>query len=203
MSDNLSFSQACENNKDYILEILGRHLSAPAEILEIASGTGQHAVHFAKHLSHLTWQATELPVYVESLNKRILLAGLENLPPVFALDVNHYQWYCGTPSHVFTANSLHIMAESSVKAFFTGVGKQLAPDGLLLIYGPFKYHNGFTSESNASFDLWLKARDPVSGIRDFETVNDYAAKADLVFVEDNAMPANNQLLVWRKRRSVP
>jgi cyclopropane fatty-acyl-phospholipid synthase-like methyltransferase len=199
MSDNLPFSQACENNKDFILNILSRHLSAPALVLEIGSGSGQHAVHFTQNLSHLIWQTTDLSQNIELLNKRILLAGRENLPPAIALDVTQEQWNCESPTHIFTANSLHIMAELSVREFFTGIGKTLVPGGMLFVYGPFKYQNEFTSESNARFDLWLKARDPESGIRDFETVNDYARSVSLVLEEDNAMPANNQLLVWKKQ----
>jgi cyclopropane fatty-acyl-phospholipid synthase-like methyltransferase len=201
MSDNLPFSQACENNKNYILEVLDRHLSAPERVLEIGGGTGQHAEHFTKHLPHLNWQATDLANNVDSLNQRILKAGRANLPRAIALDVTQHPWDCGNPSHIFTANSLHIMAESSVREFFAGTKEQIVSGGFLFVYGPFKYQGEFTSESNASFDLWLKARNPVSGVRDFETVNDYAANAGLVLLEDNDMPANNQLLVWRKQGS--
>ena len=198
MPDNLPYSQACENNKDYILAVLSRHLSEPARITEIGSGTGQHAVHFTQHLPHLIWQTTDLSQNVELLNNRILLAGRNNLPPAIALDVTQEQWNCENPTHIFTANSLHIMAELSVRKFFAGIRKNLVPESMLFVYGPFKYQNEFTSESNARFDLWLKARDPESGIREFETVNGYAKSVGLVLEEDNVMPANNQLLVWKK-----
>ena len=198
MSEILPFSQSCENNKDYILEVLTKHLSTAGQILEIAGGTGQHAVYFARHMTQLTWQTSDLADNVETLNKRVLLSELENLPYAVALDVTQKPWFCDAPSHMFTANSLHIMAESSVKEFFKGVKRHLVEGGFLFVYGPFKYQGKFTTKSNANFDLWLKARDPVSGIRDFETVNDYALEAGLKLIEDNALPANNQLLVWRK-----
>ena len=199
MSENLPYSQACENNKDYILAVLSRRLSEPARVTEIGSGTGQHAVHFTQHLPHLIWQTTDLSENVELLNKRILLAGRKNLPSAISLDVTQEQWNCESPTHIFSANSLHIMAELSVRDFFTGIRKILVSGSMLFIYGPFKYQNEFTSESNARFDLWLKARDPESGIRDFETVNGYAISSGLVLEEDNVMPANNQLLVWKKQ----
>ena len=170
----------------------------PARVLEIASGTGQHAEYFAGHLPHITWQSTDLAANIDSLNRRISHADLKNLLPAFALNVSDQQWPCEQPFHVFTANSLHIMSAASVKLFFDGARKCLGPGALLMVYGPFKYHGEFTTQSNAKFDLWLKARDPLSGIRDFETVQGYAVEAGLVLLEDNAMPANNQLLVWQK-----
>jgi len=100
---------------------------------------------------------------------------------------------------VFTSNTLHIIDTASVENFFLGAGRCLAAGGLLLIYGPFKYGGEFTTQSNASFDGWLKERDPRSGLRDFEWVDELASAQDLLLLEDNAMPANNQLLVWRKQ----
>jgi len=202
MSEALPFSQSCENNKDFILEVLDRHLPSTCRVLEIAGGTGQHGVHFAGCLPNVTWQSSDLTENIDSLNRRFRLASLDNLPAAIPLHVSQADWDCGFPEHMFSANSLHIMSESCVKDFFLGVKRHLVPGGFLFIYGPFKYQGGFTTPSNAEFDLWLKARDPVSGIRDFETVDAYACEAGLAFIEDNAMPANNQLLVWQKARPV-
>ncbi|MFN3164687.1 MAG: DUF938 domain-containing protein [Pseudohongiellaceae bacterium] len=197
----MPFSQACENNKLPILEVLKRHLETGLNrhtLLEIASGTGQHAAFFAAALPFLTWQATETSDNLEILRPRIADAELPNLPTPQALDVNG-QWPMGIVDAVFSANSLHIISTRSVENFFMGVGLQLRAGGLLFVYGPFKYDEQFTSESNDRFDDWLKERDPASGIRDFEWVNDLATKAGLDLLEDNPMPANNQLLVWKSR----
>lgn len=194
----LPFSQASENNKQVILEILKRHLKEGDQVLELAGGTGQHAVHFAANLPNLHWQSSDIPSNVENLNLRIVKAELENLPKAVSIDVNHSPWYDHSPTAVFSANSLHIMSADSVENFFKGTGELLQADGTLVVYGPFKYAGEFTTPSNEGFDHWLKDRDPLSGIRDFEWVKELAAQANLTFIEDNAMPANNQLLVWKK-----
>lgn len=198
MIDTLPFSQACENNKLPILKVLERHITKAGSLLEIASGTGQHAVFFAEQFPKLNWQSTDIPSSIDSLNLRILAAELVNLPPALALDVNHRPWSVEAFDSIFSANSLHIMSSGSVENFFTEVGKHCVEEGKLMIYGPFKYGGEFTTPSNANFDLWLKERDPVSGIRDFEWVNELANDAGFDFIEDNAMPANNQLLVWKR-----
>ena len=194
------FSQACENNKQVILEILERHLKDGDQVLELAGGTGQHCVHFATNLPNLHWQSSDIPSNVDNLNLRLADAKLANLPAAIAIDVNNSSWGSDRPSAIFSANSLHIMSADSVENFFKGIGEALQADGTLIVYGPFKYAGGFTSESNEGFDHWLKDRDPTSGLRDFEWVNDLATKANLTLIEDNAMPANNQLLVWKKSK---
>ncbi len=198
MSDDLPFSQASENNKIAILEVFSRHFGDKDTVLELAGGTGQHAVFFAGLFTYLNWQASDISSNVATLNRRIEKAELENLPPAVALSVDDKPWDCGVFDAVFTANSLHIMSVGSVENLFSEVGKHINPRGLLCVYGPFKYAGDFTTESNGSFDLWLKQRDPASGIRDFEWVNSLAHSAGLKLLEDNAMPANNQLLVWQK-----
>jgi len=194
----LPFSQACENNKQVILEILERYLKDGDQVLELAGGTGQHCVHFAANLPNLHWQSSDIPSNVDNLNLRLAHAKLANLPEAIAIDVNHPFWNSDRPTAIFSANSLHIMSADSVENFFKGIGQVLQGDGTLIVYGPFKYAGGFTSESNEGFDRFLKDRDPTSGIRDFEWVSDLATKANLTLIEDNAMPANNQLLVWKK-----
>jgi cyclopropane fatty-acyl-phospholipid synthase-like methyltransferase len=196
----LPFSQASENNKQVILEILERHLKDGELVLELAGGTGQHAVHFAENLPNLHWQSSDIPSNVDSLNLRLASAKLANLPAAISIDVNHSPWNSGRPSAIFSANSLHIMSADSVENFFTGIDEVLQADGTLIVYGPFKYAGEFTTPSNEGFDRWLKDRDPLSGVRDFEWISELAAKASLTLVEDNAMPANNQLLVWKKSK---
>lgn len=198
MIDDLPFSQACENNKQPILEALARHLTEPAAVLEIAGGTGQHAVHFAAALPHLHWQTTDIPDNVSTLAQRPAAANLANLPAPLALDVNESQWPVEATDVVYSANCLHIISVAEVEHFMAGVGRCLQQGGLLIVYGPFKYSGEFTSPSNGDFDGWLKARDPDSGVRDFEWVNKLAEQQGLVLVEDIDMPANNQLLVWKR-----
>ena len=199
----LPFSQSCENNKEPILAVLQRHLAAherhqPHGVLEIAGGTGQHAVHFTTHMPWLRWQSSDVPEQIETLNIRLRAAAQANLPLALPLDVTQQDWPADSFDAVFTANSLHIMPASAVAEFFRRLNSVIKDGGHLCIYGPFKYEGNFTTPSNAQFDLWLKSRNPLSGIRDFEWVNELASEAGLALLEDNAMPANNQLLVWRK-----
>ena len=196
--DSVPFSQACENNKLPILEVLNRHLTDAQTLLEIGGGTGQHAVFFARHFPGLIWQSSDAPSNVEILNLRLASAKITNLPLAISLDVNQEKWNCVCCDAVFSANCLHIISESSVVNFFKGTGNLVNEGGILLVYGPFKYRSEFTTESNARFDVWLKTRDHLSGIRDFEWVNELAEDAGFSLIEDNAMPANNQLLAWTK-----
>ncbi len=198
MTDGLPFSQACENNKSPIYEVLSKHLSGGESLLEIGGGTAQHAVHFASLFPAMSWQSSETTENIEILTPRIEAASLPNLPRGVILDVNDDAWPVEKFNAIFSANTLHIMAAVSVVNFFYKVGAHLADNGLLMVYGPFKYKGEFTTESNANFDLWLKQRDPVSGIRDFEWVDSMAEGQGLKLVEDHAMPANNQMLVWQR-----
>jgi cyclopropane fatty-acyl-phospholipid synthase-like methyltransferase len=195
----LAVSEACERNKGPILAVLGGELAASSAVLEIGSGTGQHAVHFARHLPHLSWQPTEVPGQLAPLEERIRAEGPPNLAPAIALDVRALPWPVGRVDAVFSANTLHIMAWEAVEDFFRGVGEVLASPGVLCVYGPFRYRGGYTSETNAEFDRYLKRRDPASGIRDFEALERLAAAAGLELAADHAMPANNRTLVWRHR----
>ena len=195
---DLPFSQASENNKHFILEILKRHLRENERVLELAGGTGQHAVHFAQNMPELHWQSSDIPSNVDSLNLRIETSRLPNLPRAITVDVNSFPWRVDKATAIFSANSLHIMSAPSVENFFKGIDKNLERAGKLFVYGPFKYAGEFTTESNTGFDLWLKDRDAQSGVRDFEWINELASQAGLNLLEDNIMPANNQLLVWEK-----
>lgn len=178
--------------------MLQRFLPGASQVLEIAGGTGQHAVTFAQAFPHLVWQSSDIPEALPTLTPRIADSGLDNLPEPLALNVDGDWPTANVFDAVFSANSLHIMAAASVENFFPGAADMLKAGGYLLVYGPFKYGGEFTTESNARFDQWLKARNPLSGIRDFEWVNGLAGHVGLTLVEDNPMPANNQLLVWHK-----
>lgn len=191
------FAPSCERNQGPILEVLQRHLGTTRRVLEIGSGSGQHAVHFAAAMPWLAWQCSDRADNLSGIAAWRDEAALANTPPAIELDVDG-PWPGNGFDAVFTANSLHIMGWPQVEAFFAGVGKVLQEDGLLIVYGPFNYGGDFTSDSNRAFDQWLKDRDPASGIRDFEVVDALARAIGLALVEDNAMPANNRALVWQK-----
>jgi cyclopropane fatty-acyl-phospholipid synthase-like methyltransferase len=191
-------AEACERNKAPILAVLRTEFAASRSVLEIGSGTGQHAVYFAVHLPQLTWQPSEVAAGLPVLAKRVRLEGSPNLCPPIALDVRATPWPHAQADAIFTANTLHIMGWDAVADFFRGVGATLGPAGVLCVYGPFNYQGRYTSESNAQFDGWLKARDPHSAIRDFEAVNALATAQKLQLAADHAMPANNRTLVWRR-----
>jgi SAM-dependent methyltransferase len=193
-----SISEACERNKDPILRVLTNAFARSRMVLEIGSGTGQHAVHFATHLPHLTWQPTDRADYLPGLRGRIAHDGPSNLRPAIELDVHNFPWPVGPVDAVFTANTLHIMEWAAVEDLFRGIGSVLSAPGVFCAYGPFRYGGRYTSASNATFDKFLQERDPRSGIRNFEDVNILAAEQGLHLLEDHAMPANNQLLVWVK-----
>jgi len=198
---SLPFSEACERNKGPILEVLQRWLRNQAGmVLEIGAGTGQHAVHFARNLPRMSWQPTERLESLAALAARVEVEGSSNLLAPAELDVEQGAWPCDAESvdAVYTANTLHIVSWPQVQALFRGVDRILRDDGLLVVYGPFRYGGQFTSHSNAVFDAALRARDPLSGIRDFEAVDSLAVAQGLRLVEDCAMPANNQALVWRR-----
>ncbi len=200
----LPFSEACERNKGPILEVLQRWLGDQAGVvLEIGAGTGQQAVYFARHLPHLSWQPTERLENLSALTARIEVEGSCNLLAPLELDVEQGAWPSDADSvdAVYTANTLHIVSWQQVQALFRGVGRVLRDDGLLIVYGPFRYGGQFTSHSNSVFDAALRTRDPLSGIRDFEAVDTLAVAQGMRLVEDCAMPANNQTLLWRRSRN--
>ena len=166
-------------------------------MLEVGSGTGQHAVFFAPALPNTLWQASDVEENLPAVRLWLDDAKLPNLPPPLRLDVNG-PWPDAHFDAVFTANTLHIMGWPEVGKFFAGLDQVLEPRGLLAVYGPFNYDGKFTSESNRAFDGYLKSRSPVSGIRDFEAVDALAAGVGLKLVNDYAMPANNRLLLWAR-----
>lgn len=194
----LPISEACERNKEPILGVLRDTLARSVQVLEIGSGTGQHAVHFARHLSHLTWHATEQLTYLPDLAARIEKEGTQNLRAPTVLDVRQTIWPLRAADAVFTANTLHIMSWPEVQALFRGVGNILSPGGALCIYGPFRYEGRYTSDSNRKFDAMLQERDPLSGLRDVQALVELAAPLGLAFASDHDLPAFNRLLVFLK-----
>ena len=191
------FSNASENNKGFILEHLQRVFGQVNEVLEIGSGTGQHCVHFAKHLSHLRWQPSDLISNHQGIQMWLDEAALPNVSPLIELDVTQENWPTGFDA-AFTANTIHIMPWEFGKVMIEQVGTRLPVGGRLVIYGPFKYQGEFTTPSNAQFDVWLKERGAHQGIRDFEKIKQVAESVAMQLEEDNAMPANNQLVVFTK-----
>jgi len=193
------FSQACENNKGPILAILKDVFFSPVTVWEIGSGTGQHACHFAEHLPHLAWQATDRLENIEGIRLWLEHANLPNLKPPLTLDISDDIWPCQSIEAIFSANTLHIMSLREVETLFERLAIYLADDALVCIYGPFNYGGNYTSDSNARFDLWLKARNPLSCIKHFEDIVALAEKIGLGLQEDHAMPANNRLLVFKRQ----
>jgi len=195
------FSQACENNKQAILDVLTRVFSHKKQVLELGSGTGQHGVYFAEALPHLVWQCSDLLENHPGIKQWIVEKTLNNIKAPIELNVENLPWQVEEKEAIFSANTLHIMSWQNVENFFSGVAKVLAVNGVLAVYGPFNYQGEFTSESNRQFNTWLKQRALHQGIRDFEKVNALAESIGLELKEDNEMPANNRLLVWEKLRS--
>jgi cyclopropane fatty-acyl-phospholipid synthase-like methyltransferase len=183
------FAEASERNREPILGILSRVFADRRRVLEIGSGTGQHAAYFTQALPHLTWQASDV---------REHLAGMRawGVEPI-ELDVDQ-PWPPVNADAAFSANTAHIMSWQQVERMFENVGRLLPARGLFALYGPFHYGGRPTSESNARFDAMLRSRDPASGVRNFEDVQALAQRCGLALLEDNAMPANNRLLVFQK-----
>ena len=192
------FAPSCERNREPILAVLQRHFGGVRRVLEVASGTGQHAVHFAAAMPWLAWQASDRAEHLPGIRQWLDEAALANTPPPLELDVAG-AWPAVRFDAVFSANSLHIMGWPQVEAFFAGVGAVLQPGGLLVVYGPFNYGGQFTSDSNRAFDAWLRQRDARSGIRDIEDITALAAQHGLQLLHDHAMPANNRSLVFQRR----
>lgn len=196
---NKAYSAACDKNRDPILSILQELFSGCSTVLEIGSGTGQHAVYFAKHMPDITWHTSDLRQNHADINLWLEEAALENLKPPVELDVTQPEWPDFDVEAVFSANTAHIMHWHAVEAFIGGVGALLPPHGIFALYGPFNYNNQYTSASNADFDVWLKQRDPGSGIRNFEDLDELANSSGMILKGDYAMPANNRLLCWIKK----
>lgn len=192
------FAESSEQNKMPIYAVLKRYYYNIETVLEIGSGTGQHAVFFAQQFPNLTWFTSDQAEYHAGIQMWLDESLLPNIDGPLLLDVNQTNWPEIRMDAIFSANTVHIMSCSSVENMFTGIGLVLNKGGFFCLYGPFNYDGKFSSESNARFDVWLKQRDSVSGIRDFTALQVLANKAGLEFVEDIEMPVNNRILVWQK-----
>jgi len=191
------YAESCDQNREPIAEILARHAEGRCSVLEIGSGTGQHAVYFAERFDWLDWQPSDLEEHHAGIEAWRAASGRANVRAPLPLDVSG-DWPDQEYDLVFSANTLHIMAADEVEDFFSRVPRVMHADSRLLVYGPFNYEGRYTSISNARFDRWLKQRDPLSGIKDFEWLEDLAVRAGLECIEDHPMPANNRMLVWRR-----
>ena len=192
------FSQACENNKNHILKALQPALQNAVSVLEIGSGTGQHSVFFAKKLPHLQWYTSDREVnhqWIKLWHDEVQLA---NLHPPLLLDLND-PWPVNKVDAIYTANTFHIVSWELITRFFAWVNQHLNQQWVVCIYGPFKYKGEFTSPSNDEFNSLLQSRDPLSGIRDFEAIEQLAVQSGLKLLSDTAMPANNQLLIFKRQ----
>lgn len=197
-TQGLPYSQACENNKGPILDKLRPYLVQAKQVLEIGSGTGQHAVYFANHLPHLQWQTSDIMAHHDGINAWIDAYPAANLRRPITLDLREPIELKEHYDALFTANTLHIIAWELVEVLFGLVGDTLDKNGKFCVYGPFKYDRRFTSASNERFDMSLRERDPNSGIRDIEALIALAKASGLTLQADHTMPANNQLLVFNK-----
>jgi len=195
---SLPYSQACENNKQPILAQLQEVFVGPGTVLEVGSGTGQHAVYFAAALPHLTWQPSDHPASIETCRPRLAAAALPNLAEPLVLDVADSAWPLTRADMAFSANTAHIMSWNEVEALFRGLGGMLPVGAPFCLYGPFRYGGRHTSASNADFDSSLRARAAHMGLRDMDDLQRLANSTGFRLENDIAMPANNRLLVWRR-----
>jgi cyclopropane fatty-acyl-phospholipid synthase-like methyltransferase len=192
------YAPSCDRNQGPIRDILVRHFPQRRRILEIGSGTGQHAVFFAPAFPQAVWQTSDIGENLPGIRMWLDEAALPNTPPPIALDVRG-PWPKQRYDAVFTANTLHIMGWPEVQMMFAALDEVLEEkDAMLAVYGPFNYRGEFTSDSNRAFDQWLKDRSSASGIRDFEAVDALANSIGLHLIEDCAMPANNRTLIWQR-----
>lgn len=190
------FASSCEENKDAILDAISPFLRNPQSVLEIGSGTGQHAVYFGEQLPQVQWYTSDREENHSGIKLWLDEAALSNVHAPLLLDVTQADWGETRYNTIFSANAVHIMDWGSVVAMFSKLPDVLQPGGQLLLYGPFNYDGQYTSPSNARFDEWLKDRDSGSGIRDFEALDKLAQAGGLTLADDLSMPANNRVLRW-------
>lgn len=200
----IAFSQACENNKQPILDVLQKELKNAKQVLEIGSGTGQHGVYFAPRLAHLTWQTSDILAHHDIIHAWQSAYPADNLYAPLAFDLScdpiPFNKTINKPyDAVFTANTFHIISWSLVEKLLDLVGEMLPLQGKLIIYGPFNDNGHYTSENNRQFDHSLRQRDSNSGIRDLEDVVAVAKIRHLFLLHQYKMPANNQILVFQKQ----
>jgi uncharacterized protein (DUF924 family) len=191
------YSEACARNAGPILAVLERVLADAHDVLEIGSGTGQHAAHFARALPHLRWQPSDVPAHLPGIASWRAECGAGNLAAPIVLDVDRDPWPRGAYDAVFSANTAHILSWPQVERMFARAAAALRERGLFALYGPFHYDGRATADSNARFDEALRARDPESGVRELAAITSAAREVGFELREDHALPANNRLLVFR------
>lgn len=195
-----NFSSACERNKDHLLLALTPWFKQSTSVFEIGSYSGQHAFHFCQAFPHLQWQMSDRAEHIAGLASNLEQADLANCLPPQELDVtNAKHWPDQAYDIVYTTNTLHIMSWQSVEKFLSHLSKVCKGGSLFVVYGPFKYQGNYTSDSNAQFQQWLQDRDPLSGIRDFELVDNLIQQQGFELLSDTSMPANNQLIIWKMK----
>lgn len=195
--DQKPFAPSAEQNREAILTVLKKEFRHATTVLEIGSGTGQHAVYFSKHLTHLTWQPSDKQETLTGISMWIDSEKLANALAPIELDVcNH--WPEGNFDAAFAANVAHIMHWNEIEAMFSGLGRVLTDSAAFCLYGPFNYNGEYTSESNRQLDLWLKSRDPDSCIRDKNDLDQLAIKNGLQPHTEWSMPTNNKIVCWKK-----
>lgn len=191
---------ATQRNREPILEVLRTVLPATGTVLEIASGSGEHAVYFAAALPTLVFQPSDIDASaLASIQAWIAESGLPNVSPPLRLDVTDQRWPTDPVAAIFSANMIHIAPPEATVGLMAGAARHLLPGGVLVVYGPFRIDGAHTAPSNAAFDADLRARDPRWGVRDLEWVRDLAAGHGLTLEQRLPMPANNQTLVFRQR----
>ncbi len=191
-------SQPCLRNQEPIYQSLKEFFNKPGAVLELACGTGQHAVYLAARLPHLQWQPSDLKPALAGANIWVNEAKLNNVLPPLELDITQDNWGQDTYEYIFSANLVHFVPTESVDKLFTGVSQQLKENGILVLYGPYN-QNGFTSEGNRNLDAWLKQDiHPMAGIKELNQIKKLANKVGLELIENALLPANNHLLIFKK-----
>ena len=198
LAEDLPVSPTCLRNQKPIADVLQQEIAQHSMVLELGSGTGQHASYFSTVLADIIWQPSDLAHTIEGINAWRERTAQDNFLPPLVLDIAQDLWPVKQVDAVFSANLVHYVSWASVRAMMTGISRVLKNSGVALFYGPYNYDGQFTSDGNRDLDRWLRERDPESGIKDFEQIILAARKEKLRLVKDIAMPANNRILVLKK-----
>lgn len=200
LADRRIVAPSAERNKGPILDVLKRVLPMRAFVVEIGSGTGQHAIHFAKAMPMITWQPTDFDAeYRESVKQWTAVEKVDNILPPLALDVRQRPWPVAPADAVVSINMVHVAPWSATTALFEGAADIVRPGGIVFLYGPYTRGGVHTAPSNAQFDASLRAHDPKWGIRDVDDVTNVAERTGFERREIVQMPANNLSLIFDRR----
>lgn len=193
----IPFNAAADRNKEVIGDALAKYLANATTVLEIGSGTGQHANYLCRRFDHLQWQVTDQRANLDGLRAAIAQSACENILLPFELEVSVYDVSDKHYSFIYSANTAHIMGIEEVGSMFEVVSSSMAPDGIFALYGPFKENGQHNSEGNTAFDRTLRSEDPKMGIRDIADLQEMAGAGSLALLKQIAMPSNNRLLLWK------